>query len=300
MLLSGTYRNTGPPPPGLVPVGGGTITVPEPTRAATPPIKAPITAPARKPDALPEISQTTYVPQVSRTSIVQKPSAPPQPAGGASAFAAQMIASGDTVDLSPPEALVVAKPEPEVTLRRPPPAEPLTQRTQLQLSNEELEIVRQLAARDRDVRAHEQAHVAAATGIAGSPRYTYVTGPDAQRYAVAGEVQIDNNSEPGSPEATIAKMEQVKKAALAPAQPSAQDKSVAAAAEAAIREAQADIRARERDEEEQAILKTEAKEQARENNQAVTPATVQQANLAFSQAPATSAFTGFSLEGLFA
>ena len=48
-------------------------------------------------------------------------------------------------------------------------------------------------------------------------------------YAVGGEVKIDTSKE-NTPQATISKMQKVKKAALAPAQPSAQDRSVAAKA----------------------------------------------------------------------
>jgi hypothetical protein len=48
-------------------------------------------------------------------------------------------------------------------------------------------------------------------------------------YAVGGEVQIDT-SPAGSPEATIRKMQQIRRAALAPSQPSGTDRAVAAQA----------------------------------------------------------------------
>ena len=48
-------------------------------------------------------------------------------------------------------------------------------------------------------------------------------------YAVSGEVKTDTSKE-RDPEATIRKMQKVRRAALAPAQPSAQDRSVAAQA----------------------------------------------------------------------
>ena len=287
MLLSATFKSTGPPPPGLVPISGGTITVGEPTKAATPPVKAPANAPARETDALPELTHSTYKPNV------RNPTPPPQSAGGASAFAAHVFASES----------VAAQPTPqteEVSLRHSPSAEPLAQRTQAQLSGEELKIVQQLAARDREVRAHENAHVAAAAGITGRPMLSYVTGPDAQRYAVSGEVSIDASGEPGDPEATIAKMEMVKKAALAPAQPSGQDKAVANAAEAKIREAQAEIRAIKHDEEEQAARLAAAKKDAQDNNEAIVPANIQQANAAFSNSAAVSPPSQISLEPLFA
>jgi hypothetical protein len=95
-----------------------------------------------------------------------------------------------------------------------------------QLSPQEKREVEQLKQRDREVRQHEQAHKAAAGGYAqGGASYTYTTGPDGKRYATGGEVSIDVGAE-SSPKATIAKMETVKRAALAPAEPSSQDRSV--------------------------------------------------------------------------
>ncbi len=100
-----------------------------------------------------------------------------------------------------------------------------------ELTQEEQKIVEQLKARDREVKAHERAHQAAAGGLArGGPSYTYTTGPDGQRYAVGGEVQIDTSPVPDNPEATIRKAQTIRRAATAPAEPSAQDRSVAAAA----------------------------------------------------------------------
>jgi len=83
---------------------------------------------------------------------------------------------------------------------------------------------------DRQVRAHEAAHVAAAGGlVTRGAQFTTVRGPDGQSYAVAGEVQIDTT--PGkSPEETLQKAERIRAAALAPADPSPQDLKVAAKA----------------------------------------------------------------------
>lgn len=86
-----------------------------------------------------------------------------------------------------------------------------------------------LAATDRKVRAHEQAHQAAGAGLAGGASYQYQRGPDGRQYAVAGEVSIDLT--PGrTPDETVARARQVQAAALAPADPSAQDRAVAARA----------------------------------------------------------------------
>ena len=73
------------------------------------------------------------------------------------------------------------------------------------------------------------AHKTAGGQYAGAIRYQYATGPDGQAYIVGGEVSIDT-SEAKTPEETLRKMEQVKRAAMAPADPSPQDHSVASAA----------------------------------------------------------------------
>jgi hypothetical protein len=106
----------------------------------------------------------------------------------------------------------------------------------VELTPEEAEQVRELKARDREVRAHEQAHAAAGGGFAGAPSYEMQTGPDGRRYAVGGEVPIDV-SPAATPEATIAKARKIRAAATAPAQPSGADRGIAA--EAAAMEAEA-------------------------------------------------------------
>ncbi len=61
------------------------------------------------------------------------------------------------------------------------------------------------------------AHVAAGGGVVwGSPNCDYQVRPDGKRYAVGGHVDIDTGSE-REPEATIIKMQKVKRSALAPA-----------------------------------------------------------------------------------
>lgn len=112
-----------------------------------------------------------------------------------------------------------------------------------QLSEEEQQVVRELQQRDREVRQHEAAHAAAGGQYAGAPSYTYQRGPDGRQYAVGGEVSIDVSPVDGDPEATLQKARQIQAAALAPAEPSAQDKSVAAAAGALERQAQAELAA---------------------------------------------------------
>lgn len=99
----------------------------------------------------------------------------------------------------------------------------------------------ELQARDREVRAHEQAHAAVGGPYAGTPQYTFETGPDGRRYAVEGEVQVDLSTVDGNPRATIAKLQQVYAAALAPANPSIQDTRVAAQAQQLIAQAQSEL-----------------------------------------------------------
>ena len=102
--------------------------------------------------------------------------------------------------------------------------------------------IEELAARDREVRAHEQAHAAVAGQLGGSPSYTYQRGPDGVSYAVGGEVNIDTSPVPGDPEATLRKAQQIQRAASAPADPSGQDRQVAAQAVRLEQEARIELR----------------------------------------------------------
>jgi len=105
-----------------------------------------------------------------------------------------------------------------------------------ELTPEQEQEIAKLKARDVEVRAHEQAHIAAAAGISTSaPRFDYQTGPDGQKYAIGGEVSI-SFSESGDPSKDIASAEAMRASALAPAEPSSQDMSVARAAEKMISE----------------------------------------------------------------
>ena len=151
-----------------------------------------------------------------------------------SAFDPTWSETPDTVELSP-AAERAAEREAQPSQQTAPPSE-------RELTEEEQARVEELKQRDAEVRQHEQAHISAAGSFAqGGAAFEYETGPDGQRYAIGGEVQIDVSPVRGDPEATIRKMETVRAAALAPADPSAQDQQVAAKAMAAIREAQAEL-----------------------------------------------------------
>ncbi len=108
------------------------------------------------------------------------------------------------------------------------------------LSEQERKEVEQLREQDREVRIHEQAHKVAAGPHGGAISFTYTTGPDGKRYAIAGEVAIDVSPVEGDREATLRKMQQIQSAALAPAEPSAADRRIAAQAQQIERDAKSE------------------------------------------------------------
>ena len=106
-------------------------------------------------------------------------------------------------------------------------------------------LLARLKATDAAVKRHEQAHLAVAGDLArGGAHFEYRKGPDGKRYAVGGDVSIDVSRE-RDPEETIRKMERVRAAALAPAQPSPQDRRVAATADLIKLEAVNELRQQE-------------------------------------------------------
>ncbi|GGC57892.1 putative metalloprotease CJM1_0395 family protein [Marinobacter halophilus] len=109
------------------------------------------------------------------------------------------------------------------------------------LEEAQLKELADLKARDREVRAHEAAHQAVGGQYAGAMSFTYQRGPDGAQYAVGGEVPIDVSPVAGDPQATVEKMRVVRAAAMAPAQPSAQDRAVAAQAMQTMLQAQSEM-----------------------------------------------------------
>jgi hypothetical protein len=140
-------------------------------------------------------------------------------------------------------------------------AEPSPQQQRL----EQLEVSK-LVSRDQEVRAHEQAHAAVGGRYAGAPTYSFERGPDGKRYAVGGEVSIDTGPVSGDPEATLRKMEVVVRAALAPAEPSAQDRQIAAQAQALMSEARAELAQQQRAETDAAREARAQKEEEQEKS----------------------------------
>ncbi len=117
------------------------------------------------------------------------------------------------------------------------------QEAQQQAEQQENQQIQQLKSRDLEVKTHEQAHAAIGGRYASAPSYAYELGPDGKQYAVEGEVQIDISPVAGDPQATVQKMQQVRAAALAPAEPSAADRRIAAEAAQRQIQAQAEVAA---------------------------------------------------------
>lgn len=125
------------------------------------------------------------------------------------------------------------------------------------LSPSERSEIAVLKRADNAVRAHEQAHLAAAGSLSiGGASFQYQVGPDGRRYAIGGEVSIDT-SRGATPDETIAKMSQVRTAALAPADPSPQDRKVAARASIVMSEATAELRMEKIEERKEALEQEE-------------------------------------------
>jgi hypothetical protein len=105
--------------------------------------------------------------------------------------------------------------------------------------------VERLQKRDAEVRAHEAAHQAAAGAAGGAASFSYTTGPDGRSYAVGGEVHVQMPAA-RTPEEAIRNAQRMRAAALAPADPSGQDRAVAADAAAVEMAARAQQMVRDR------------------------------------------------------
>lgn len=131
-----------------------------------------------------------------------------------------------------------------------------------ELTKGQKQLVKELAKRDKEVREHEAAHQAAGGALVkGAASFTYTVGPDGQQYAIGGEVKIDMSVDGSNPQETINKMETVKRAALAPSEPSSQDRSVASDAEKIEQEAQEELK------QEQGTQSDKGKSQKADNNE---------------------------------
>lgn len=100
--------------------------------------------------------------------------------------------------------------------------------------------IRELENIQREVVAHEAAHQAAAGQFGGGVSYTYTEGPDGKSYIIGGEVPI-KLKQGSTPEETLRNMQQVQRAANAPADPSGQDRQVAVKAAAIAMKARSEV-----------------------------------------------------------
>jgi hypothetical protein len=85
-----------------------------------------------------------------------------------------------------------------------------------------------LKRREKSVRSHEHAHArTAGRWLQSQPQFETQKGPDGEEYIVAGAVSIDSSPVSGDAQATIRKMDEIRRAALAPIDPSPRDRAVA-------------------------------------------------------------------------
>lgn len=140
------------------------------------------------------------------------------------------------------------------------------------LSKAEQQEVVELKKRDSEVKTHEQAHLSAAAGLSASaPSYTYQTGPDGQEYAIGGEVSV-TFVESNDPEENIKNAQTMKAAALAPADPSGQDRAVARNADQIISQAEQQLKEQENEKNNssnQSLNSTETSSDKSQDNQEI-------------------------------
>lgn len=141
----------------------------------------------------------------------------------------------------------------------------------------------ELQQRDREVKAHELAHKSAGGRYVTGGSFTYQSGPDGHRYAIGGEVTIDSSSG-STPQETLRKAELIRRAALAPADPSPQDYHVASQANMMAAQARSEISAQQREEamaQREAAQKQRAEAMGKENSQEISPQERQRAIASF-------------------
>ncbi|MGX5173116.1 putative metalloprotease CJM1_0395 family protein [Aliikangiella sp. IMCC44653] len=232
-----------------------------PVSTANPPTEA-VAAEAARKVPVPEAKPTVENPSLRQAADPQEPS---------------KSNSAQTNDKVDPEA------EKESNNSQGDPNNSQEERAQAQQQQE----VEALKRTDREVRAHEAAHASAGGSLAGAPQLSFVTGPDGKRYAVSGEVSIDTSKVANNPQATIDKMEQVRRAALAPASPSSQDLKVAAIASQIANQAKVELQA-ERNQPNSSRSSTEADDTKQTNLRVKDPLSAIRQSLALNQRIADS------------
>jgi len=249
----------------MSPSGSGSLTPHAQTTAAPPPVEAPASTNPRRKDGSP-------------------------PSGPERSRRPQRNADGDTVELSK-AGRDRAQHDPASTGRptaEPPTAEPGARSADGDpLTDDERRALERLERRDAKVRAHEQAHVAAAGELyRGGPYYTYESGPDGRRYAVGGSVSIDTAPVENDPAATILKAMKIRRAALAPADPSSADRAVAAKASRLAAEAERELAERQAAERRRSARRSDGPPPPRDSAHANSTPTAQAGSAPADRAPA--------------
>lgn len=89
--------------------------------------------------------------------------------------------------------------------------------------SKEQKAVEDLKRRDKEVRAHESAHGGDPRLVKiGAAQFDYTIGPDGKAYATGGRVTLSTGNA-RTPEEALSKAEALKKAAMAPGEPSSKD-----------------------------------------------------------------------------
>ena len=169
------------------------------------------------------------------------------------------------------------------------------------------ETVRNLKKREHEVIKHENAHAIAGGGMASRPTYEYTQGPDGKRYVTGGHVNMRSNTLETDPEKRIQQAQTLYRAALAPANPSPQDRLVAVNAKQlemearmAANELEKEIKKREKGEEEKTEepnTTNQAKDEKQEPlDQTPTEAKTPPALLAYNNTNETVAELGSNIE----
>jgi hypothetical protein len=101
-----------------------------------------------------------------------------------------------------------------------------------EMTLEQANELKRLETKADKVVSHEDAHAMVGGALMlGGPVYQYEVGPDGEVYETAGQSRIDMSPLAGNPQGTISKMQQVKRAAMAPLNPSGADRVVASQAD---------------------------------------------------------------------
>jgi 23S rRNA maturation mini-RNase III len=196
-----------------------------------------------------------------------------------SAFSNGLSAFGSRVGQADPEQPSTTPADPESSNDQTAASESASQRPAREpqqssrLTPEELQQLSELQQRDREVKAHELAHKAVGGRYVTGGSFSYQTGPDGHRYAIGGEVTIDSSSGSTAQE-TLRKADLIRRAALAPADPSPQDYRVASEANMMAAQARGEISAEQREkaiERQEAMREQRAEEANAEESQEISP-----------------------------